>query len=190
MSAREPEFAIADTCFLIDWARYRHRDVLFKLFKTVFVPETILREVKSENTIAWIASNLAKGRLTLYTETADVVSEATSIVEASKRSPHLISVELPEAVCLAVGRRRGYVVLTENRGLILFSSISSDYRDVAIWRALEVIAMASLKELLEIECSDLEVRFKEYEEEAKHLFPRRDLSRVVEVLRVELCRSR
>ncbi|MCC6060950.1 MAG: hypothetical protein LM578_05425 [Desulfurococcaceae archaeon] len=45
MSAREPEFAIADTCFLIDWARYRHRDVLFKLFKTVFVPETILREV-------------------------------------------------------------------------------------------------------------------------------------------------
>jgi len=47
MSAREPEFAIADTCFLIDWARYRHRDVLFKLFKTVFVLETILREVKS-----------------------------------------------------------------------------------------------------------------------------------------------
>jgi hypothetical protein len=25
-------FAIADTCFLIDWARYRGRDLLFKLY--------------------------------------------------------------------------------------------------------------------------------------------------------------
>jgi hypothetical protein len=43
------EFAIADTCFLIDWARYR--DILFKVFNVVFTPETVLREVKSEGTI-------------------------------------------------------------------------------------------------------------------------------------------
>jgi hypothetical protein len=44
-------FAIADTCFLIDWSYWRYRDVLFELFKTVFIPENVLREVKSENTL-------------------------------------------------------------------------------------------------------------------------------------------
>ena len=50
-------FAIADTCFLIDWAYWRHRDVLFKVFNVVFVPESVLREVKSEYIIEWIASS-------------------------------------------------------------------------------------------------------------------------------------
>jgi len=52
-------FAIAYTCFLIDWAYWRYRDVLLKLFQVVFVPETVLREVKSEHTVEWIASSLA-----------------------------------------------------------------------------------------------------------------------------------
>jgi predicted nucleic acid-binding protein len=38
-------FAIADTCFLIDWASWRQRDLLFKLFKTVFVPESVIKEI-------------------------------------------------------------------------------------------------------------------------------------------------
>jgi len=42
------DFAIADTCFLIDWSYWSHRNVLFKLFRAVFVPEVVLREVKSE----------------------------------------------------------------------------------------------------------------------------------------------
>jgi hypothetical protein len=187
MSVREPEFAIADSCFLIDWARFRHRDVLFKLFRTVFVPEAVLREVKSESTLAWIASNLAKGHLALYTETSEVVSEATDIVENSRRTQHLVAVELPEAICLVVGRRRGYVVLTENRGLILYSRTSSKYEDVVIWRALEIIAMAILRRFLRVDCNDLEARFREYEEDTKHLFPRRDLARVVGILGSELC---
>lgn len=108
-------FAIADTCFLIDWARYRRRDILFKLFAAVFVPEQVLDEVRSENTIAWIAEGLARDRLALYTPIRDDIEEARRLVEASRAIPHIPSLDLPEALCLVVGMRRGYVVLTENR---------------------------------------------------------------------------
>jgi len=59
---------------------------------------------------------LAKGKLALYTETPDIVEFATRIMEKSRLIPGLRGVDLPEGICLAVGKRRGYFVLTENRG--------------------------------------------------------------------------
>ncbi|MHC1628634.1 MAG: hypothetical protein ACXQTI_07380 [Candidatus Nezhaarchaeales archaeon] len=47
--------AIADTCFIIDWSTYRRRDEIFKIFDLVLIPEQVLSEVISENTIAWIS---------------------------------------------------------------------------------------------------------------------------------------
>ena len=46
--------AIADTSFLIDWAKYSKRDLLFKIFDTVWLPEAVLNEIKSENTVMWV----------------------------------------------------------------------------------------------------------------------------------------
>jgi hypothetical protein len=44
------EFAVADTCFLIDWSRYRKMGSIFRLFKVIFVPENVLNEIESERT--------------------------------------------------------------------------------------------------------------------------------------------
>jgi len=38
--------AIADTSFLVDWARYGKRDPIFQVFDVVYVPESVLRELK------------------------------------------------------------------------------------------------------------------------------------------------
>jgi len=179
-------FAIADTCFLIDWARYRGRDLLFKLY-VVYVPESVLREVKSESTIAWIASRLASGDLALFTETESEVEEARSIVERSRRMPNMPGVDLPEAVCIAVGRRRGYVVLTENRGALKFVELAEDYAGVTIRRSLEILSQLQLRGHLRPDCGDPALRFREYEEDTKHLFPRKDLLNAVAVIRRELC---
>jgi hypothetical protein len=46
------------------------------------------------------------GKLTLYTETPDILEIATHIVERSRITPGLHGVDLPEAVCLAFARRR------------------------------------------------------------------------------------
>ncbi|MEM0228100.1 MAG: hypothetical protein QXJ95_06990 [Ignisphaera sp.] len=182
-------FAIADTCFLIDWARFRFRDYLFKLFRTVFVSESVLREVKSGDTIEWIADGMSRGYLSLYTETFDEVEEARRIVEYSRRIPRLISVDLPEALCIAIGRRRGYIVLTENRGAIMFIDIVKEYSNVVVWRSFEVLLSLQIKKLINIDCNNALELFKAYEEDTKHIFPRRDIEEAENVIDNELCRS-
>ena len=172
--------AIADTCFLIDWARWRRRDAIFGVFRFVFVPESVLDEVVSETTIAWIANGLAAGSLALFTETADVVEEARRLVERSRRIPGMRGVDLPEAVCLCVGRRKGYVVLTENRGALMTVELMEEYRGVTVWRALEVIGEALRRGV--ISAGNPLAVFREYEEDTRHIFPRRDLERVVREL--------
>ena len=180
------EFAIADTCFLIDWARYRRRDVLFKLFKTVFVSEAILREIVSENTIAWISKSIAEDRLSLYTEDVSEIQEARDFVEESRRIPHIPSIDLPEALCIVIGRRRNYIVLTENRGAIIAASLIDRYKDVIIWKSLEILIEAIKRGVLEINCSNPSEIFDEYMNDTLHFFPRDDLNMAIEVVR-EIC---
>jgi len=176
------DFAIADTCFLIDWSYWNYRDVLFKLFRAVFVPETVLREVKSERAVEWIATALAGGQLALYTEASDVTALAIRIVERSRLMPGLRGVDLPEAICLAVGKLRGYVVLTENRGAIMAVDFLNELSGVIVWRALEVIREAIKRGLIS---GDPEQVFKLYEEETKHRFLRAELEVVISELRRE-----
>ncbi|MGC9104400.1 MAG: DNA-binding protein [Candidatus Methanodesulfokora sp.] len=170
------DFAIADTCFLIDWASWRRRDVLFRLFKTVFVPELVLREVRSERTIEWIASSLSSGSLSLFTETPDVIALARSLVEKSKFFP-IRGVDLPEAICLAVGKMRGYTVITENRGALMAADILEELSGVKVWRSLELIAEVLRRGLIK----ERKV-FAEYEMDTGHRFPRRDLEAVLHEL--------
>jgi hypothetical protein len=88
--------AIADTSFLIDWARYSRRDLLWRLFDVVHLPESVLAEIYSEGTLAWIVDGLASRRMALFTETDDVVDLARRIVSLSRALPAR-GVDLPEA---------------------------------------------------------------------------------------------
>ncbi len=176
-------FAVADTCFLIDWARFRRRDLLFRLFKTVFVPEDVLNEVRSEGTIAWISSALSKDYLALYTPSQDEVNEARQLIEESRLRPQIPSVDLPETICLVIGRRRGYVVLTENRGALLIPKYVREYSEVTVWRSLEVILAAILEGVVKVDCSRPDEVFNEYSRDTLHIFPTKALSKAVEEVR-------
>jgi len=180
-------FAIADTCFVIDWARFRYRDLLFKLFKAVYVPELVLKEVKSESTVEWVASALASGNMAIYTETPDELEEARRLTEESRRISCLIPVDLPEALCLVVGRRRGYTVLTENRGAIMAVDFINSYKEVVVWRALEILTTSVIEGAFKVNCSNLSELFKTYEEDTQHIFPRRDLINALELIRGRVC---
>jgi predicted nucleic acid-binding protein len=164
-------FAIADTCFLIDWASWRQRDLLFRLFKTVFVPELVIREIKSERTVEWVASSLSSGSLSLFTETPDIISFARDLVERSKLFP-VRGIDLPEAICLAAGRMRNYVVITENRGALMAADFIEELSGVKVWRSLELIAEGLRRKLIK---GDPRKVFAEYEMDTGHRFPRKDL---------------
>jgi len=173
-------FAIADTCFLIDWAYWRYRDVLFQIFQTVFIPESVLREVKSEHTIEWIATSLASGKLALFTETSDVIELATRLVEKTRSVPGLRGVDMPEAICLAIGKLRSYIVLTENRGALMAVDFLEELSGVVVWRSLELIREALKRKLLSEEPEQV---FKGYEVDTKHRFPRTELEVVLNELK-------
>jgi len=173
MSAERMRFAVADTCFLIDWSAWRRRDVLFELFPTVFVPESVLMEVKRESTLEWIADLLSRGSLALLTETPDLVERARRLIERSRQVPGLRGIDLPESVCLAFGGSRGYVVLTENRGALMAADVLEELEGVEVWRALEVIAEGIRRGLL----TGYDA-FLEYELDTGHRFPRADLERI------------
>jgi len=183
------EFAIADTCFLIDWARFRRRDIIFKVFRTVFIPESVIREVVSENTISWISKWLAKRGLSLYTESADELEEARLLVVRTRRIPQIIPVDVPETLCLVVGRKYGYVVLTENRGAIMATEVIEELSNVKVWRSLELLVEAVKSGVLKVDCDNPEKVFREYMEDTLHIFPRNDYSKAVaEVVRI--CKKR
>jgi len=172
--------AIADTCFLIDWSRYRRRHLLFEVFRAVYVPEEVLNEVRSEALIAWISENLRRDRLALYTSTRDELNEARGLVEASRLRAQIPSIDLPEAVCLVAGKRRGYVVLTENRGALLAPRYIDEYRGVAVWRSLEVLLETALRGLVDYRRP--EELFEEYSQDTLHLFPAKALKQALEKL--------
>jgi len=182
-------FAIADTCFLIDWARYRRRNVLFKLFRTVFVSENVLTEIRSERTITWISDSLAKDRLSLYTPTPNELEEARELIEESRLQPRLPSIDLPEALCLVIGKKRGYVVLTENRGALLAPVFIKRFKNVKVWRALEVLLNVIKAGHISINCNNPEEIFTEYSEDTLHIFPKRALRIAVNEVK-KICMER
>ncbi|MEM0278186.1 hypothetical protein [Pyrobaculum sp.] len=168
--------AVADTCFLVDWVKFRRRDLLFAVFDVVWLPEPVLSEVKSEDTLDWVASKLAERRMALLPETPELRAEALSLMaEASARLSAPL-VDYPEAFCLAAGRRLGAVVLTENRGALAVPRVLPQYAGVEVWRSLEVLAKAV--EAGAADCS----AFDEYREDAVHEFPKRDLEKVLNAL--------
>jgi len=159
--------AVADTSFIVDWARYSKRDVLLELFEVVYVPESVLRELKSPPAVDWVADCLASDKFALFTESPRVEEEARRLMAMSRGKP-LKRIDYPEAVCLAVGLMYRHTVLTENSGAYFAPRVLGI--DVTVWRAFEVIVEAWRRSLIE----DLVGELRRYEEETFHLFRRRD----------------
>jgi len=168
--------AVADTCFIIDWARYSNRHVLFKVFNRVLIPRQVLDEVRSEATIDFLATGLAEGGLVYYEPTPEVIVEADELVREILAKPALRRVELPEAVCLVMGRRYGYIVLTENLGALMAVKGLARLKGVTVWRTLEVLAQAFKQGYLK---GDFKAEVAKFSRETMHIFREEDVERAL-----------
>jgi len=157
-----------DTCFLIDWARYSRREILEKLFDYCFITEDVLNEIKSELTLTYISSLLAKGFLVFYPFKRELELIVRDVIEVSVRDPRVRALDPPEAYALAIGVREGAVVLTENRGVISITKIYPQYSSVAVWRSYEVILEAYKRGIV----SNFEEELRRFEVETGHRFPK------------------
>jgi hypothetical protein len=159
--------AVADSSFLIDWSRYSRRDLLTRLFDVVHVPESVLLEIQLPPAVDWVAERLADGSFALFTETPDVETKARELMALSRSRP-LKAIDYPEAVCLAAGLRFGYTVLSENGGAFFAPRVLN--LGVVVWRAFEVLVEAWRRGFVQ----DIVEELRRYEQEALHLFRRRD----------------
>jgi hypothetical protein len=170
--------AVADTSFLIDWIRYSKSKLIFKIFDVIYIPESVLAEIRSERSLLWIAEGLEKGGLAVFPELPDISREALNLVSKSRRLP-VRPVDYPEAFCLVVGKRLDLVVLTENGGAIALKSYDPEYSSVIVWRGIDVLHalwragyVNSFKDELEL-----------YQQETKHIYSRRDLAKYGDYLK-------
>ena len=154
--------AVADTCFLVHWLRFRDRERLFEVFDSVAVPVIVLDEMGVRGRVM-LAPWLASRRAFLIPRINEYEVEALRLVEFS-RSQRLPTLDPPEAYCLAAARRRGYVVLTDNKAPKHLVQALSEYSGVRVLDSLDVLALIYSGGLVEA--------VKAYEEDTGLVFSR------------------
>ena len=161
-----------DTCFLIDWARYRRREMLERMFEYIYVTEDVLAEIYSDTTLEYVSETLARGFLVIYPFRREAEPIVRRAVELSARDPRIPVLDPPEAFALAIACREGGVCLTENRGVLLLVRYYEEFREVEVWRSLELLEYAHRIHLVK----DLEGELEAFSEDTGHVFPKKESS--------------
>lgn len=164
--------ASIDTCFIIDWSKYRKRHLLEKIFDYVFTTEEVLNEVSSENTLEYVLNLMIKGFLVIYpfkTELSPIVRKA---LEISVSDPRIPSLDPPEAYALAIAYKENCICLTENKGVLRLVEYYNEFKKVKVWRSLELFKYLYSKGLIE----DLEKELENYSRDTGHVFPKKRFS--------------
>ena len=181
---RPPPICVMDACFVIDWARWRRRDLLWRVFSTGFIPEPVLREVSTPTPLRALREWMVAGWLTVYPTSRELEDEAIGLILEMRRDPRIPRIDPPEAICVAIARRIGAVVLSENRGVLRAYQLARErLAPVVVWNSLRLLAhlyargLAAASSFLDL--------VREYEDEARHAFSRREVMMVAREFGVE-----
>ena len=130
--------AIADTCFLINWLRYRKRDDIFNIYESIGVPLLVLDELGSRRSllVEWIVT----GRVFFIPRISKFETEALSIIEFAKVR-RLPRIDPAEAYCLSVAKHRGYDILTDNKAIKYIVSEAEEYKGVKVLDSLDMLVV-------------------------------------------------
>ena len=172
-----------DSCFLIDWSRYRKRDLLPDLFEALFMHEEILSQLRSPVPTEYVSHLLSRGILRLYpwSSREEIYIELRDQISLDPRIP---SLERPDLLCLVIALRTGSTLLTENLGIIRVVQFHPRCSGVDVWTSLEVLEQLAYRGSLKVgSVDDFLRRVAEYEEDTGHLFSRRRLDDVVKRVR-------
>jgi len=162
-----------DTCFLIEWSRYRKRELLTKVFNYGYITEDILAEIKSEQTLEFASKLLSSGFLVIYPFKRELEESVRKIIETSIHDPRIRIIDPPEAYALAIGLREKCIVLTENKGVLRLVELYHNDFPVTVWGAYELLKFLYKKGYINNFWEEL----KNYTHDTHHMFPRRKLWR-------------
>ena len=109
------ELGVLDTCFIINWARFRLREDIKRIFRRVVLVEPVLGEVKDTAAITLIGEWLAANYATIYPLTSDLEAHARRLVEISITLGFAPIIDFPEAYALVVSLELGGVLVTDTK---------------------------------------------------------------------------
>ena len=115
------------------------KERIFEVFESIAVPVMVLDEMGARGRVM-LAPWLASRRAFLIPRINDYEVEALRLVEFS-RSQRLPTLDPPEAYCLAVAKRRGYAVLTDNKAPKYLAQILKDYSTVKVLDSLDILSL-------------------------------------------------
>ena len=180
---------VADSCFLIDWARFGRRELLANLFEAIFVHEEVLAQLRSPSAVDFASRLLARGVLRLYPWSLAEEELYLRLRDEVALDPRIPSLERPDLLCLVIAYETGAVLLTENLGILRVIQFHPTFSRVTAWTALEVLEQLVYRELAEVRSvGDFLNLVAEYCEDAKHVFSRKRLEEAVERVRRWLAR--
>ena len=165
--------AVIDTCFIIDWARYRRKNILTKLFKLILIHEEVLAQIRSPITINFISNLLSQGVVKLYPWSSREEEAFNRLREEIVLDPRIPALERPDILCLIMAYMSNSILLSENKGILRVIAFHPKYSAIKVWTALEVLENAVYRGLLKInDIKNFLQLVKEYEEDTKHFFNR------------------
>jgi hypothetical protein len=180
---------VADACFLIDWARFRRRELLASLFEAILIHEEVLAQLRSPSAIDFASRLLARGALRLYPWSEAEEELFIKLRDEVALDPRIPSLERPDLLCLVIAYRAGASLLTENLGVLRVVQFHPTFSRVTAWTALEVLehlVYGGLAEVRSVE--DFLGIVSEYCEDTKHVFSSRRMREVVERVRTWLAK--
>lgn len=100
-----PSVCVLDACFIIDWARWSRRNLLWRVFSFGFVPEPVLREISTPEPLRVLREWMSAGFLTVHPSSRDLEDEALRLIIEARRNPRIPRIDPPEAVCVGQAQR-------------------------------------------------------------------------------------
>ena len=150
---------VVDACFIIDWCRYRRRELLERLFSVLFIHEETLGQLRSEKTITYVSDLLAKGKLRLYPWSHSEEDEYLRLRSEIVVDPRIPSLERPDMLCLIMAKRLNAILLSENIGIHRVIEFHSKYSNVVVWTALETLENIVYKGFLNVHSAEDFLRY-------------------------------
>jgi len=177
--------ASIDTCFLIDWSRYRNRFLLTRLFDRLLVSEHVLSEAESEGALSFITEMIGDGLMYLVPTTSEEDRIVHRLVMLSLNDSRIPEIHETEAYTVAIALSYNAVVLTENKAVLWLKVYHPEVISVPVWRSIDVLVEAVIRGLISINDRDDFIRvLNNFTEDTHHLFSEVDIERALRRLRL------
>lgn len=140
-----------DTCFLIDWARYRKKELIGKIFKKGFITEEALEEIETESTLKFVSKLLEEDFLIIYPLKIEVRGTIEKLIDISIKDDRIKAIDPPEAFAFAIALKENCICLTENKGILRLVELYDEFSKVKVWRSFELLKQMDEKGLIKFE---------------------------------------